>query len=188
MNEQHLTEYELEELLISEGVESPGDPSEGRAAALSATAAAHFRECLECRSAYGHLKNDVTLLRAGIVAWGEQAILPERFIHINSVKPRPAIWRSPRWGLIAASIAAMLVVVTMFGIHHHYQQQVVERQQGVAQPAAITVAASVDDAELMRQIDAQLHQSEPTAMEPLTALIQNTSSSGTPQSKGHIKQ
>lgn len=93
-----------------------------------------------------------------------------------SARPRPALQRavaSLRLRLLlgpalGAAVAASLLVPLYSHLHQRHAAAV---QAGIAaQAQAAATEASIDDTALMNQIDSQLSQSVPDALEPLAAL------------------
>jgi hypothetical protein len=148
---RHLDEFALDELLI--------DP-----AATQNSAAAHLQQCAQCRAKFDQMAGNIKLLREGVVAWGEGSPLPPL------PAPSPRRWQ-PRWAFALEAVAATALIVAAWGTHVHSQRPPQAASQTF--PAMQQPAKQVSsDAALLDQVDQQLAEGEPSAMAPLTELIQ----------------
>jgi hypothetical protein len=112
----------------------------------------------------------------------------------SSAHPRPARSRSTHRSahpfrlrlLVGPALGAVLaagILVPLYG-HLHHQDPVVLQSENTTAPDPATARASVDDTALMNQIDSQLSETVPDALEPLAALSVQTA---TPSSASEKK-
>jgi hypothetical protein len=155
-NDGHLTDGEISLYLI----EGPaGGYPTGRADA-------HLRSCATCQAKMAEAKAPLDDLRAAFVGWS--AAQPQPAIAVSALgKERP----SRNWGvwLPAAGVAMATVLLAVFltgsGIFN---------RRSVGDPRAVDQVArlsATSDTALMDQVDAEVSESVPDAMAPLTDLV-----------------
>jgi predicted anti-sigma-YlaC factor YlaD len=129
----------------------------------TAEAAAHLRECGSCRAMLAEAQAPLRVFRSAVVAWSEgQVARPLR---------EATRWQELRermnfmnWGP-AFGVAVGVAVLAAFLVRSPTDQKVSVPQHPQQQQAQIS------DAALMEQVDAEVSETVPDAMAPLTDLV-----------------
>jgi len=88
---------------------------------------------------------------------------------------------------MAAAVTAAVALPVYSHLHHHHHGMAPIAQ--ITQPSPAQTRASVDDSALMTQIDSEVSQDVPEALQPLADLSEQTASSTTSVSeKKHVSQ
>jgi predicted anti-sigma-YlaC factor YlaD len=120
---------------------------------------AHLQDCPVCRSQVESFQAALTGFGASMRAWSEtQYVAAEASVKARS-SVRPVALRGSVYA--AAALAALCLVAVLVMFHG------VLLRQG----APVDTRSSLTDAVLLRQIDTEVSQTVPDAMEPLTELV-----------------
>jgi anti-sigma factor RsiW len=133
---------------------------------------AHLQGCPACRSQVEDFQTALTGFGASMRAWSDTQYVAAAKTSVKTrSKARPVV----RGSLYAAAVAAAVCLVAALVMFHGAL---------LRQGAPADTHASVTDAVLLRQIDTEVSQTVPHAMEPLTELVSwDSLSEGTSQSK-----
>jgi hypothetical protein len=123
-------------------------------------------ELMESREEVRELAEALSLYRSAITHLAER----------SAAHPRPVVQRyAPPFRfrlLVGPALGAVLaagILFPLYGHLHHHSAVVLQSENGSA-PDPGSARASVDDTVLMNQIDSQLSESVPDALEPLADL------------------
>jgi anti-sigma factor RsiW len=168
MKTDHLSAWELEEYILSQGAEQQ-DPQVLR----------HLAECGACRAEVARLEHGVAIFRSAAVDWSSNC-LATRPQQLPSVSLRRFSITAMRWGL-AAAIPLVLLLLAVLPLH-------LFRLSGPAMthPAVQMSAAQISDDALLEQVDEQVSVAVPSSMESLTHLVSAGNNSGATAGSKHI--
>ena len=104
-------------------------------------------------------------------------------------EPHPG--RSIRFGVLlapalAAAVAAAVLVPVYSHHHHHTSTSAIVAK--TSQPSSVDIRANVDDTVLMNQIDSELSEDVPDALQPLADLSSQTTSASAVSEKKNVTQ
>ncbi|HKO14562.1 MAG TPA: hypothetical protein VJV22_21520 [Acidobacteriaceae bacterium] len=137
-----------------------------------------MRELAEAMSLYRSAMQHVAQKHAA-AAW----VSPERLAAESRKHARAHRMRLILVPALGAGLAAAVIAPVALHVHHEKAAIAV-----VAQPAPAQIVASVDDTELMNQIDSDLTQDVPDALAPLDDLSQQGSTNqSTENTNAHQK-
>jgi hypothetical protein len=123
-------------------------------------------EAMESREEVRELAEALSLYRSAMTHLAERSSAHPRLALPRTAAPFGLrLLVGPALGLALAAG----ILVPLYG-HLHHQNTVVLQSQNNPAPDPSTARASVDDTVLMNQIDSQLSESVPDALEPLAAL------------------
>jgi hypothetical protein len=163
MNTNHLSAWEQEEYVLTQGTDQPA-PQIIR----------HLAECGECRAAVEQLEHGVGIFRSAAVEWSSQCLATRaQQPYVVSVRRFPVV--AVRWAL-AAAIPLLLLALVLFPLH-------------VPSPHAAQPIQQMSDDALLDQVDEQVSVAVPSSMESLTHLVSTQSSANAAaQGAKHIVQ
>jgi anti-sigma factor RsiW len=163
MNTNHLSAWEQEEYILTQGTDQQ-TPQLIR----------HLAECAECRSAVERLEHGVGIFRSAAVEWSSQC-LATRAQQPYVVSKRRLPVAAMRWAL-AAAIPLVLLALVLFPLH-------------VPAPHVSHPVQQMSDDALLDQVDEQLSVAVPSSMESLTHLVSTQgSANAVAQGARHIVQ
>ncbi|MGA7524901.1 MAG: hypothetical protein WBW84_20795 [Acidobacteriaceae bacterium] len=123
-------------------------------------------EAVESREEVRELAEALSLYRSAISHLAERSSAHPRLALPRSATPfRLRLLVGPALG---AGLAASILLPLYGHLHHH--SAVVLQSENTAAPDPASARASVSDTVLMNQIDSQLSETVPQALEPLAAL------------------
>jgi hypothetical protein len=149
---RHLSEHELEGLLIERGLEDD--------ARAGSAEAAHLEKCAECGAAYERMRGSVALFRDAVAEWEGNP----RAVVVKKQSSR----LGSRWSLrLQVGVAMLLLALAVFDQHRRQEHHELSlAKQKLAEQVA-------SDEALMQRVDQQLDEDEPGAMAPLMALTES---------------
>ena len=116
--------------------------------------------------------------RQSVHAWSEQ-----EFSRPRAVAPRPATWLA-RWHKpLVVALGCVVVVAGLsvpVGVHHQHavaaqqQAQILEQQRKADEAARQLALSKVDDDQLLADVDEDIAQATPAALEPMASLMRET--------------
>jgi predicted anti-sigma-YlaC factor YlaD len=120
----------------------------------------HLQNCPACRSHVENFQAALTGFGASMRAWSEMQYVAATEASVKArSSERPVVVRGSLYA--AAGLAAVCLVAVLVMFHGAL----------VRQSAPVDTRASLADAALLRQIDTEVSQTVPHAMEPLTELV-----------------
>lgn len=120
---------------------------------------AHLQGCPACRSRVENFQAALTGFGASMRAWSDTQYAAAKASVKARPNSRPVLLRGSLYG--AAALAAICLVALLVMFHGALLRE----------GAPADTHASVTDAVLLRQIDTEVSQTVPHAMEPLTELV-----------------
>ena len=112
----------------------------------------HLRECAQCAAEVARLQSALGSFRVAVREWSEGQSAPA-LERARAARPRPArMWF--RWPVLVAA-ALTLTVAPLYKTVHDRQR----------------AAQELADAQLLEQVDRDVSESVPSAMEPLSQLV-----------------
>jgi len=115
----------------------------------------HLRECPQCHAEAEHLRSALTSFREGLMTHAETYRAPSQLPVARSVRP---LW--PAWMAVATAAMVLIAAPVYRSVREH----------GRAQQA-------LADARLLDQVDREISEGVPSAMQPLEQLVSWDSSS-----------
>jgi anti-sigma factor RsiW len=165
MKTDHLSAWEQEEYILSQGAEQQ-DPQVLR----------HLTECPACRAEVARLEHGVAIFRSAAVDWSAHCLATS--------PPRPQsvpLKRFPivamRWGL-AAAVPVVLLLIALLPLHLFH----------LSRPVIVRPAVQMSDDALLEQVDEQVSVAVPSSMESLTHLVSADNPSTATVGSKHIVQ
>jgi len=136
-------------------------------------------EGVETREEVRELAEALSLYRSAMTHLAERSTaLPRVAVPRRSAPIRFRLLLGPALG---AALAAGILLPVYGHLHHH--DATVLQAQSVTTPDAASARASVDDTVLMNQIDSQLSETVPDALEPLALSSQSATQSSVSEKK-----
>lgn len=162
MKTDHLSAWEQEEYILSQGAEQQ-DPQVLR----------HLAECGACRAEVVRLQHGVAIFRSAAVDWSAHCLStsPQRLQPVP-LKRFPIV--AMRWGLAAA----VLLLLALLPLHLFH----------LSRPVITRPAVQMSDDALLEQVDEQVSVAVPSSMESLTHLVSADNSSTVTVGSKHIVQ
>jgi anti-sigma factor RsiW len=120
---------------------------------------AHLHDCPACRSQVEDFQAALTGFGASMRAWSDTQYTAAKTSVKARSSARPVVLRGSLYA--AAALAAVCLVAVLVMFHGALLRQ----------GASVDTHGSVTDAVLLRQIDTEVSQTVPHAMEPLTELV-----------------
>jgi anti-sigma factor RsiW len=167
MKTDHLSAWEQEEYILSQGAEQQ-DPQVLR----------HLAECAACRAEVARLEHGVAVFRSAAVDWSSHC-LATRPQELRSVSLKRFSIISMRWGL-AAAVPVVLLLLALLPLHLFHLTG-----PAIAHPAT-QISAQLSDDALLEQVDEQVSVAVPSSMESLTHLVSADHNSGPAAGSKHI--
>jgi anti-sigma factor RsiW len=159
MKTDHLSAWEQEEFILSQGAEQQ-DPQVLR----------HLAECGACRAEVARLEHGVAIFRSAAVDWSSHC-LATRPQQLQSVPLKRFSIAAMRWAL-AAAVPVVLLLLALLPLHlFHFSGP------AIAHPA-VQITAQLSDDALLEQVDEQVSVAVPSSMESLTHLVSADNNSG----------
>jgi anti-sigma factor RsiW len=171
MKTDHLSAWEQEEYILSQGTEQQ-----------SPQVLRHLAECVACRAEVARLEHGLSIFRSTAVEWSSQC-LASRPQQLQSVPLRKLPITAMRWGF-AAAVPLVLLLLALLPLHLFHLST-----PQITRPAVQISGAQISDDALLEQVDEQVSVAVPSSMESLTHLVSadNSSVTATAGSK-HIVQ
>jgi predicted anti-sigma-YlaC factor YlaD len=120
---------------------------------------AHLQNCPACRSQVADFQTALTGFGASMRAWSDTQYAAAKTSVKARPSARPVVLRGSLYAAAALTAVCLVAVLVMF------------HGALVRQSAPVDTHSSLTDAMLLRQIDTEVSQTVPHAMEPLTELV-----------------
>ena len=155
----------------------------------SSDAACHLSECADCRSRIEEFQGTLAGFRRSVRGWSEAQYEVRKHPAWRRDSPaqsaqRPLYW-ALYWPAMAAAFCALMAVLVFHGSAPRHGTS--GDGQSTAQSSLHSSSHTLTmDAALMRQVDTEVSQTVPDAMEPLMRLVswdESTPAEGTSASK-----